>query len=128
VFGLAVDPVDFLGRTPHVRLQVRMVGKELVFAPPKGGREREVPLPDVVSMALAENLQSFPAMEVTLPWREPGGDERTAALMFTNGDGGALTRASHLYHGGKPGSKRPVSRPAAKTAPRAQTSLRQRPP
>lgn len=93
VFGLAVDAVDFLRRTPHVRQQVRRIGGQLVFAPPKGGREREVLLPDWASIALAEHLRAQPAVEVTLPWREPGGHEHTAALIFANRDGGALTRA-----------------------------------
>lgn len=38
-----------------------------VFAPPKGGKTREVPLPDVVAFALGESLRRWPAREVTLP-------------------------------------------------------------
>lgn len=37
-----------------------------MFSPPKGVREREVPLPDFVSVALAENLRHSPATDVTL--------------------------------------------------------------
>lgn len=101
-FGLAVDAVDFLRRTVHVRQQVRLVGGQLVFAPPKGGNEREVPLPDVVSVALAEGLRAYPATEVTLPWREPAGDAHTATLIFTNRDDGALSRAYYTHNGWKP--------------------------
>ena len=102
VFGLAVDAVDFLRRTVHVRQQVRLVGGQLVFAPPKGGREREVPLADVVSVALAEQLRTASPVEVTLPWLEPGGKPTTASLVFVNRDGGALTRAYYTHNAWKP--------------------------
>jgi integrase len=102
VLGLPLDAVDFLRRTVHVRQQIRLVGGELVYAPPKGGREREVPLPDVVSVALAESLRRFPPAEVTLPWREPGGPARTSALVFTNRDDGPLSRAYFTHNAWKP--------------------------
>lgn len=102
VFGMTVDAVDFLRRTVHVRQQVRLVGGQLVFSPPKGGREREVPLPDWVSVALAEHLRVHPATESTLPWRDPGGAAHTAALMFTNREGGALTRAYYQHNAWTP--------------------------
>ncbi len=59
VFGLAVDDTDFLRRVVHVRRQVRMVDARLVFAPPKGGRERDVPLPESVSLSLAAHIAQF---------------------------------------------------------------------
>ena len=69
VFGVRVDDIDFLGRKVHVRQQVKMLRGKPVSAPPKGGKAREVPLPDVVAFALAESLRQWPAREVTLPWR-----------------------------------------------------------
>ena len=58
VFGLQVDDVDFL----HRRLQVRhQVKSGLVLGPPKGRKTREVPLPDVVAVAISEQLRNFPA-------------------------------------------------------------------
>jgi integrase len=102
VFGLAVDAVDFLRRTVHIRQQVRLVGGQLVFAPPKGGRERQVPLPDVVSVALAEHLRTRPPTEVTLPWSEPGGREHAAPLIFVNRNGDALTRAYYQHNAWTP--------------------------
>ena len=50
-FGLAVDDVDFLRSVVHVRRQVKILGSRQVFAPPKGGRIRDVPLPESVSLA-----------------------------------------------------------------------------
>ncbi len=63
VFGLRVEDVDFLGRTLHVRQQVKIVRSRLVIAPPKGRKVREVPLPDVVGKALAEQIRRFPPGE-----------------------------------------------------------------
>ncbi|MEV0495054.1 hypothetical protein [Streptomyces atratus] len=63
-FGLAVDEVDFLRGTVHVVRQAKMVGPHLVFAPPKGGKLRDVPLPDVVSYTLAAHVTQRPPIEV----------------------------------------------------------------
>jgi integrase len=60
IFGLQIDDVDFLRRRLLVRHQVKQVGSDLVVAPPKGRRSREVPLPDVVAVALSEHLRSGP--------------------------------------------------------------------
>jgi hypothetical protein len=51
------------GGSSSVSRSSRFIGR-LVLAPPKGGRTREVPLPDVVAVALAEHLRRFPAREV----------------------------------------------------------------
>lgn len=50
-FGLRVEDVDFLRRRVLVRQQVKIVGGRLLLAPPKGGKSREVPLPDAVGVA-----------------------------------------------------------------------------
>lgn len=90
-FGLAVGDVDFLRKVAHVRRQVRIVGGRLVFAPPKTGKTRDVPLASTVALALARHLERFPARPVTLPWREPAGKPTTAELVFTT-ETGALDR------------------------------------
>jgi integrase len=94
LFGLPVENIDFLRKVVHVRLQVRIVGTRRVFAPPKGGRERDVPLPDVTAVRLAEHIRQHPPADVTLPWRVPGGRPTTARLLFRSGDGNALLRGS----------------------------------
>lgn len=78
VFGLRVEDVDFLGRTLHVRQQVKIVRAKLVIAPPKGRKVREVPLPDVVAEALAERIRLYP----------PGQD----GLIFTSREHKPLNR------------------------------------
>lgn len=93
LFGIAVDDVDFLGREVHVLRQVRRVGNRLVFAPPKGGKTRTVPLPETVGLRLAAHIAAFPPVEVTLPWVKPDGKPVTAALLFAGEDGKALHRS-----------------------------------
>jgi integrase len=74
--GLAVDDVDFLRGVVHVRRQVTIVGSRLVFAPPKGGRARDVPLQGSVSLRLAAYLRAFVTHELTLQWHPTGSRRR----------------------------------------------------
>jgi integrase len=93
-FGLAVNDVDWPRATVvHVRRQVRIVGGRLVFAEPKGRRERNIPLPESVKLRLSAHLAAFPAIPVTLPWLEPGGELRTYDLIITTSTRTALNRA-----------------------------------
>jgi integrase len=86
--------VNFLKRTVRVRLQIRIVSGRLVFAPPKAGRERDVPLARPVAEALAEHLRKYPPRDVTLPWRELDGKLRTERLIFTNQRSGPVSRTA----------------------------------
>jgi integrase len=81
--ALAAGDIDFLRRRVHVRRQVKRVGGRLVFARPKGGKERHVPLPDSVAFALSEHIRQHPPAAVTLPEDGPSGRPVTAALLFT---------------------------------------------
>ncbi|PRX90856.1 site-specific integrase [Allonocardiopsis opalescens] len=92
VFGLAVADLDRKGKMVRVRRQVKIVGNRLVFAPPKHGREREAPLPNLVVDRLDAHLERFPAVPVTLPWEEPDGVLVTHKLVFTTQRGGAIGR------------------------------------
>lgn len=93
IFGLAKEDVDWLRHVVHVRRQVKIVGRKLVFAPPKGDKDRNVPLPTSVSLRLAHHLQEFPAAVVTLPWRVPAGKLTAAHLVFTSPSAvGAISR------------------------------------
>ncbi|MFJ9135358.1 tyrosine-type recombinase/integrase [Streptomyces sp. NPDC102256] len=93
VFGLAVEDVDFLGGVMHVVRQVKLLRLHRpVFAPPKGGKEREVPLPESVAFALVGHLKRYPAVKVTLPWKTLDGPPVTASLIFTGPMGLSLDR------------------------------------
>lgn len=102
LFGLTLDAIDFLRRVVRIRQQLRLVRNQVVLAPPKGGREREVPLPDTVAMAVAEHVQRFGTSSVDLAWREPGGETRSTELLFANRDRGPLTRAYFTHNAWKP--------------------------
>jgi integrase len=96
IFGLSPDDVEWLGKDPvvHVRRQVKVIRPSgLVFALPKGGKVREVPLPRSVAVALAEHMRAFPPREVALPWKTRDGDEVTVPLFFTIAAGRAVGRA-----------------------------------
>jgi integrase len=90
--GLAVDDIDFLRRVVHVRRQVKQIGGRLVFAAPKGGKARDVPLAARLALRLAAHLRTFPAVAVALPWREVAGKPQTARLAFSTPEGGAINR------------------------------------
>jgi integrase len=95
IFGAGVDELDFLRRNVRVSRQVKRMGGRVWFAAPKGGRERDVPLPQPVALALSAHIAEFPPSQVTLPWHEPGNDRRhgkpvTAPLLFTARQGGPV--------------------------------------
>lgn len=92
-FGLATDDVDFLGGVVHVVRQVKLLRlTRPVFAPPKGGKERDIPLPESVAFALASHLKRYPSKRITLPWKTLDGPPVTASLIFTGSMGLALDR------------------------------------
>jgi len=95
IFGLPVDSVDFDGGWITVQQQLKRVRGKFVFAPPKRGKVRDVPLPGVVSAALQEHLENFPTVKVTLPWLKPDGPMVTKELLFT-GQAGRAVRSSHF--------------------------------
>lgn len=90
--GLAADDINFLRQVVHVRRQVKIVSGPLCFGPPKGGKEREIPLPGEVGLRLAEHIRQRPPAAVEPPWQSPGGRPETAALVFTTSAGGAVNR------------------------------------
>lgn len=62
VFGLRVEDVDFDKQILHVRQQIKLLAdNKPIVSPPKGGKAREVPLPDVVAARLKEHLLAHPS-------------------------------------------------------------------
>lgn len=95
IFGLAVDDIDFLRRTIHVVRQVKYVRNQLVFAPPKYGTGRDVPLSDSSAFVLSEHLRKFPPTVVELPWGDPNAPKVRRVkvpLVFTSREHKALNR------------------------------------
>lgn len=88
VFGLRVEDVDFLRRRVLVRQQVKIVNGRPVIAPPKGGKTREVPLPDAVAEGISERVRRFP--------------DRRSGLVFVTRERGLLVRTYYNRHIWKP--------------------------
>jgi integrase len=105
LFGLSVENIDFLHRMVHVRQQVKLIRGRLYFAAPKAGKERSVPLAAQLGLVLSAHIAAC-AVEVTLPWHEPGdrrhGRDHTAKLLFTTEAGRALQRSSWNEHAWRP--------------------------
>ncbi|MGW7687130.1 tyrosine-type recombinase/integrase [Kribbella sp. NPDC054772] len=89
---MAVSDIDFLRGVIHVQRQVKIVKARLVFGLPKGGKVRDVPLPESVGNELAAYLQALPAKSVTLPWDSPTGRLVAADLILTSREGKAMNR------------------------------------
>jgi integrase len=96
ILGVSLNDTDEDGTTLHVQRQIRVVDRTLVFALPKGGKKRRVPLSTGVLAATHAHEREFPSTEVTLPWGEPGGKPVTVRLLVT-GDGDRLYTGD-LFH------------------------------
>ncbi|WP_406304606.1 site-specific integrase [Streptomyces sp. NBC_00885] len=83
VFGLSDDELDYAGGWVAVRHQLKRIRGTFVFAPPKGGKVRDVPLPQAVADALSAHSKAHPPIKVTLPWRTPDGPPVTKSLLFS---------------------------------------------
>lgn len=94
ILGLSVEELDFGNDVLHVVQQLKLSLSQPVFAPPKGGKLRDVPLPEPVADALKAHMKRFPPVKVTLPWMRAGGPPVTKRLIFTGPLGGHVWRTS----------------------------------
>ncbi|MFH8416077.1 tyrosine-type recombinase/integrase [Streptomyces collinus] len=92
VLGLAADDIDFVEGVVHVVRQVKLIAGKQVFALPKGGKTRTVPLPERVARALEDHMSHFPPTAASLPWRSVDGPAVTASLLFLNAEGRPVNR------------------------------------
>jgi len=99
---VAVDAIDFASDTLHVVQQLKLSRSKPVFAPPKGGKLRDVPLPGPVADALRAHMKRFPPVEITLPWKVADGPPVTKRLIFTGPRGGHVWRTSLNEEAWKP--------------------------
>src|SRR5690349_10414532 len=60
--------------------------------PAQGGKLRDVPLPDVVSDALAAHITHRSPIDVPLSWKTPDGPPVTTKLLFYSRERKALNR------------------------------------
>ncbi|MFI6443777.1 tyrosine-type recombinase/integrase [Kitasatospora sp. NPDC050543] len=68
-FGFSPD--DLSGGEILVQRQVMRIRSRLCFGPPKGNKERTVPVPSALEERLKEHSNQFPTVEVELPWVDP---------------------------------------------------------
>ncbi|MFJ8230545.1 tyrosine-type recombinase/integrase [Streptomyces sp. NPDC094448] len=94
ILGVAIDAIDFATDTLQVVQQLKLSRSKPVFAPPKGGKLRDVPLPGPVADTLRAHLKRFPPVEITLPWKVADGPPMTKRLVFTAPRGGHVWRTS----------------------------------
>lgn len=87
IFGLSDDELDYENEWLAVGHQLKRIRGEYVFALPKGGKVRDVPLPKAVGEALRAHSEEFPPITVTLPWRTPDGPLVTKRLLFSGNEG-----------------------------------------
>ncbi|MFF7226620.1 tyrosine-type recombinase/integrase [Streptomyces massasporeus] len=102
VVGLAEDALDFESGILRVVRQVKLIRGKAVFAPPKCGKERDVPLPTSVAEALHAHMDTCKPVEITLPWRKPDGPKVSARLLFTNTASGLVWRSNFNIQEWKP--------------------------
>lgn len=131
-FGLAEEDVDFLRGVVHIRRQIKIFkGRRKVFALPKGGKDRDIPLPESFRLLLAEHMQTgnHPPVPVTLPWKTLDGEPVTARLIFTTRQGTPINRNEWNRFVWKPALLRcRCSGNSGERLPRAPASLRERAP
>lgn len=74
--------------------QLKLSRSKAVFAPLKGGKLRDMPLPGPVADALRAHMKRFPPVDITLPWKMADGPPVTKRLIFTGPRGGHVWRTS----------------------------------
>jgi integrase len=89
ILGFSPDDVDREAMVVRVLRQIKTVRGVMMFAPPKGGKTRTVPVSPAVLAEIDDHGDRFPATAVTLPWRVPDGEPVTVRLLVT-GEAGRL--------------------------------------
>ncbi|MFJ6464352.1 tyrosine-type recombinase/integrase [Streptomyces sp. NPDC091387] len=95
VFGLSEDEIDYEGGWLSIGHQLKRIRGKFVFALPKGGKVRDVPLAHAVGTALRTHSERHAPVKVTLPWRTPDGPLVTRMLLFSGASGNHV-RVSHF--------------------------------
>ncbi|MEV6563015.1 tyrosine-type recombinase/integrase [Nocardia sp. NPDC051756] len=91
ILGFSPDDVNRAAGEISVERQIKTVKGVMMFALPKGGKTRAVPVSDSVLAEIEEHEKSFPAVHVTLPWGKPDGELVTVRLLMTGENGRLYT-------------------------------------
>ena len=82
LFALSPDDIDRDKGEVNVVRQIKWIGKVPVFAPPKGGKARVVPVGNGVLASIDAHIAAFEPATVALPWITPGGAPETVRLLI----------------------------------------------
>ncbi|WP_370948180.1 tyrosine-type recombinase/integrase [Amycolatopsis sp. cg5] len=82
IFGFSPDDIDREEMVCNVQRQIRWIDNTPVFAPPKGGKTRVVPMGGGVLDEIDDYMENFEPVTVTLPWLEPGGRPESVRLLI----------------------------------------------
>ncbi|MDT0344449.1 tyrosine-type recombinase/integrase [Streptomyces litchfieldiae] len=99
-FGFS--PLDVRGDFVHIERQVLRHKSQLYFGPPKGGKERDVPLAPSLQKRILGHQERFEPALVTLPWLDPEEPDLpreqrrmvTVPLLISTTRGMAINRAT----------------------------------
>ncbi len=100
--AFAFSPVDVRGDSIHVERQIVQYRSQLYFGPPKGGKERVVPLGVLLASRLRSHQARLKPFLVTLPWLDPEEPDLprekrrtvTVPLLVTTTRGGAINSST----------------------------------
>ncbi|MEU7769667.1 site-specific integrase [Nocardia sp. NPDC049190] len=89
ILGFSPDDVDRVAKVIRVERQIKTVNGVMMFALPKGGKTRAVPVSNAVLMCIDNHVRKFPPVSVQLPWGKPDGQLVTVPVLMT-GEAGRL--------------------------------------
>lgn len=89
ILGFSPDDVDYEKKEIRVERQIKTVNGVMMFALPKGGKTRTVPVGDSVLNSVEDHETKFPAASITLPWGKPDGELVTVRVLMT-GEAGRM--------------------------------------
>jgi integrase len=96
ILAFSPDDVDRGAMEATIDRQIRWIGQRAVFAPPKGGKTRVVPMGEGVLDEIDDYLANHEPVAVTLPWIHPGGDPVTANLLIGKATDGLASQLGSL--------------------------------
>jgi integrase len=80
--AVSTDEFDFGHHVLHVRRQLKKLGAEHVWAPPKNDHERDVPLASWAEDAVLAYISKYPPRPLSLPWEELNGPLQSHKILF----------------------------------------------
>jgi integrase len=106
ILGFSPDDIDDGRGVIRVVRQLKLIRGQMVFALPKGGKTRDVPLPDAVRTRIREHVSQVEPVTVTLPWDTLDGEPHAVQLLVVTEDGQPVHSRTFNYQSWKPALKK----------------------